>query len=449
MHRCIEQCLNLDRDLKKVLQQTDSTMKRIKVMDIELSSPIGGIQGLDDHEFILVLVRLHGVPIGYVKVPATGGVCSPDLLIKGIIQSHGQAVVSHQLEDCLATTGSGRGFELRGLSDAVHPVYQGPTPRVTVAVCTRDRTAYVGKCLDSLRLLDYPNVDLLVVNNSPSSNDTERLVKERYPDFRYFFEPRPGLNWARNRAITEARGEIIAFTDDDVLVDPGWVKGLVSAFAENPCVMAVTGLVVPYELETEAQILFESRGGFGRGFVRKCFQGDPEAGRQLATIFGDTGKFGTGANMAFRKALFDEIGFFDPALDVGTLTHGGGDLEMFFRVVKHGYALVYEPSAMVRHRHRREYSELRTQLNGWGAGFFSYLIRGFLSYPDERLGFIKIVMRTLGWHVFRLIKSILTPCEFPRDLMVADLNGSLSSLFRYRRAQRTADNIRATHGPLV
>ena len=424
-------------------------MKRTKVMDIELSSPIEGIQGLDDYEFILVLVRLHGVPIGYVQVPATNGFCSRDVLIKAIMEKHGQTIIPHQLEDCPATTGTEGGFELSDLSDAVHPVYQGPAPRVTVAVCTRDRTAYVGKCLDSLRFLDYPNIDLLVVDNSPSSNDTERLVKERYPDFRYLFEPRPGLNWARNRAITEAQGKIIAFTDDDVLVDPGWVNGLVSAFAQNPCVMAVTGLVVPYELETEAQVLFESRGGFGRGFVRKCYQGDAEPGRKLANIFGDTGKFGTGANMAFRKALFDEIGFFDPALDVGTFTHGGGDLEIFFRVVKHGYALVYEPSAIVRHRHRREYSQLRTQLNGWGAGFFSYLTRGFLSYPDERLSFIKIGIRTLGWHVFRLIRSILTPWEFPSDLIVAELNGSISSLFRYRRAQGTADNIRAIHGPLV
>ena len=63
--------------------------------------------------------------------------------------------------------------------------------------------------------------------------------------------------------------------------------------------------------------------------------------------------------MAYRKSVFDQIGFFDPALDVGTVTNGGGDLEMFFRVLKHGYTLVYEPKAIIRHRHRREYADLK------------------------------------------------------------------------------------------
>ena len=66
---------------------------------------------------------------------------------------------------------------------------------------------------------------------------------------------------ARNRAILEAKGEIIAYTDDDVVADPGWIKALATVFAEDPDVMAVTGLVVPFELETEAQVLFERDGG--------------------------------------------------------------------------------------------------------------------------------------------------------------------------------------------
>ena len=76
-------------------------------------------------------------------------------------------------------------------------------------------------------------------------------------------------------------------------------------------------------------------------------------GERAATQHGGAGMFGTGANMAYRRSLFDKIGYFDPALDVGTATNGGGDLEMFFRVLKEGYVLVYEPRAVVRHRHRR------------------------------------------------------------------------------------------------
>ena len=88
--------------------------------------------------------------------------------------------------------------------------------------------------------------------------------------------------------------------------------------------------------------------------------------------------------MAYRHSLFARIGGFDPALDVGTVTNGGGDLEMFFRVLKEGYTLVYEPAALVRHRHRRDYAQLREQITNNGVGFYAYLVRSALHYRDER-----------------------------------------------------------------
>ena len=108
------------------------------------------------------------------------------------------------------------------------------------------------------------------------------------------------------------------------MVDPGWIKALAALFAEHSEVMLVTGLVVPYELETEAQVLFEQYGGFGRGFERKWVRVDRE--RDGPFKYYATGQFGTGANMAYRRCVFEQIGDFDPALDVGTVTNGGGDL---------------------------------------------------------------------------------------------------------------------------
>src|SRR3954453_20674871 len=130
--------------------------------------------------------------------------------------------------------------------------------------------------------------------------------------------------------------------------------------------MAVTGLVLPYELETAAQLQFEEYGGVGRGVVRRVYPVDQAHGERAVAEHGGTGKFGTGANMAFRKSVFEEIGLFDPALDVGTVTNGGGDLDMFFRVVRAGHTLAYEPAALVWHRHRRTYRELREQLTNNG-----------------------------------------------------------------------------------
>jgi O-antigen biosynthesis protein len=422
-------------------------LSRIKVIDIDLDRPLTDIEGLDGYADLQGLVRLHHTPIGYVKVAVTGGRCAATILRAAIIEQHSWAIIRHLLADALVTP-LRDGVGLIDWPNAPHPAYSGPLPLVTVAVCTRDRTAQLAGCLDSLGRLDYPALDVLVVDNAPSDPATARLVGERYPQVRYVCEPRPGLNWARNRAIAEARGEIIAYTDDDVVVDPGWVRALAQVFARHPEVMAVTGLVVPYELETEAQILFERYGGFGRGFERKWYRADGQSGGRLAEYL-RAGRFGTGANMAYRHSLFARIGGFDPALDVGTVTNGGGDLEMFFRVLQEGQALVYEPSALVRHRHRRDYAQLRRQITDFGVGFYAYLVRSALAYPAQRFAIVRFGLWWL-WrrHVRRLLISLIRPTMFPRALLLAELCGSFIGLVRYQRARRTAAEIAQTFGPI-
>lgn len=314
-------------------------------------------------------------------------------------------------------------------------------------MCTRNRSTQLQECLESLATLDYPAhlLDILVVDNAPNDASTRDLVL-RFERIRYVCEPRPGLDWARNRAISEARGEIIAFTDDDVSVDPSWGSRIASAFAEEPHAMCVTGLVVPDELDTRAQILFEQYGGFGRGFTRQVYRAHP--GDRTARRYGGSGRFGTGANMAFRRVFFEAHGMFDPALDVGTPANGGGDLEMFFRVLKERHALVYEPSAMVRHRHRRDYGALRTQLANNGMGFYSYLMRTARAYPDERLAIARLASWWLWWwNIRRMMRALFNPRAFPIELILAELKGSLLGLRRYRAARRHAADVLRRFGP--
>jgi hypothetical protein len=146
--------------------------------------------------------------------------------------------------------------------------------------------------------------------------------------------------------------------------------------------------------------------------------------------------------MAYRRSVFADIGPFDPALDVGTVTNGGGDLEMFFRVLQAGHALAYEPSAVVRHRHRRDYAQLRRQITDFGIGFYAYLVRTGMAYPQLRFVISRLAF---GWlwrrNVRRLLASLWQPWPFPRDLIVAELWGSLHGLGRYLKARRTADAI--------
>ncbi|PSB20017.1 glycosyl transferase family 2 [filamentous cyanobacterium CCP2] len=416
----------------------------IKVIDVELSRPIQTIKGLEGYMGLQGLVRLHGVPIGYVKAPITNGYCSAQTLSKLILEEHSWKIIHELIKNGLASPQRPEEFTIENLLDVPPPPCPEPLPLVTVAVCTRDRTDDLARCLDAIVQLDYPHLDLLVVDNAPSDDATQQLVQTQYPQVRYVREPRPGLDWARNRANIEAYGEIIAYTDDDVVVDRGWVKALAKVFAENPEVMAVTGLIVPYELETEAQILFEMKDGFGKGFERKWYrvcQGDKMPWWLVAAV-----GLGTGANMAYRRCVFDQIDGFDPALDVGTVTNGAGDLEMFFRVIKEGYTLVYEPSAMVWHRHRRDYQKLRTQLTNNGS-VYSYFVRTAMAYPDERLCVLRLGLSWIwSWHLRRLINSLMSPSRFPRDLIWAEMWGCLIGLTRYQKACKIANEIAETHG---
>lgn len=297
-------------------------MNRIKVLSLELGDPIDDINGLDGYSSLRALLRWHTEPVGYIDVPLRQGMCSATTLKAAIARTQSykllQTVTRDELDSIINPAPPADDPD-NGTSDSSHRL------SVSVAVCTRDRADQLRDCLASLRTLVHPDIEILVVDNAPSTNQTRDLVQEEFPEFHYVLEPRPGLDWARNRAISAASGDILAYTDDDVIVDPQWVGGLMRVFEADANVTAVTGLVAPYELETDAQIMFENYGGFGRGFQRTWYRSAPGYERRATQYIG-AGRFGTGANMAFRRSVFNRIGLFDPALDVGTVTNGGGDL---------------------------------------------------------------------------------------------------------------------------
>ena len=420
--------------------------KPIKVIDVELSRPLPNLEGLERYETLQALVRLHGIPFGYVYLPLSEGRGDAVALSQIIVDKYSGEIVRHLINCGLAAQPYPEALQIEDLVEFQPPVYPGPFPLVTVVVCTRDRPADLRICLDALSQLDYPNLEILVIDNAPTNDSAESLVREQYPNIRYICEKRPGLSWARNRSIVEAKGEIIAWTDDDVIVDPGWVTALVKVYNEEPEVMAVNGLVVPYELETEPQILFERHGGFGRGFKRKSWQVQDN---KVSWHLLGAGQYGTGANMSLRRSVFSHIGNFNVALGAGTVTNGCEDLEMFFRVVKEGFGLVYEPSALVRHRHRREYAQLRSQLANDGIGLYSYFTWGVTNNPQQRFSFLRLA---LWWFIYGnlipLWVSLKHPTRFPRDLVLAELRGCFSGLTRYQKACKIAAEIENSFGAL-
>jgi hypothetical protein len=281
-------------------------------------------------------------------------------------------------------------------------------------------------------------MELLVIDNAPAGDGVQQLLSASYPSVRYVRELRPGLNWARNRAILEAGNEILAFVDDDVVVEPEWLRALATVFAQHPDVMVVTGLVIPHELESEAQVLFEQHGGLGRGFARRWVR---VARGETLTRAGNVTTFGTGANMAFRRAIFDRVGGFDPALDAGTIAAAGGDTEIFLRLLKAGSTLVYEPAAVVRHRHRREYSALRAQLINWSIGVHAALTATMLRYPEERVALTAFMARLLLLYYPRKLAQAMTGSAVRADLVSREYGAAFVGLFRYPAARRDAISV--------
>jgi GT2 family glycosyltransferase len=425
-----------------------NSCRPVRIVDIDLTSPPRDLPSTIGYRAVRATIRAHGIPVGEICVPASEA--ADEAAIRRLaVDRLSWPILRQLLRDAVGAGGGTRPADADDLLHRRPGAGGGEAPAVSVAVCTRDREADLELCLAALDCLDPPADEILVIDNAPRT-DASREVVARHPRARYVCEPTPGLDWARNRAIGEARGDVIAYTDDDVLVDPSWVGALKRAFAEAPDAAAVTGLVLPAELETRAQQLFEEYGGFGRGFIRRVFRVDERHGERAVAEHGGTGKFGTGANMAFRRSIFAAIGLFDPALDVGTVTNGGGDLDIFFRILREGHTLVYEPAALVRHRHRRDHAALVAQIGNNGIGFYSYLCRNMLARREDRGDWLWLgVWWFWTWNIRRAVLSILQPGRFQRDLSMAELVGALRGLFRYRRARRNAIALNPTATPLV
>jgi glycosyltransferase involved in cell wall biosynthesis len=310
---------------------------------------------------------------------------------------------------------------------------------ISAVVCTRNRSENLDGCLAALALQSHPSYEVIVVDNAPS-DDRGRAVAERH-SVRYVVESTPGLDWARNRGVAEARSPLVAFTDDDARPDPDWLAVLAAGFAADE-VGAVTGFVAPAELETRAQALFEDvYGGMGKGFTLRIFSC---RGR---TMTFQPEIYGVGCNMAFRRTLLEEMGGFDPALDTGTPTGGGGELDAFQRLIERGGAIVYRPDAVVRHAHRRMMPGLRRQLYDNGRGYCAVLCAAFLRARGlDRLRVTRTVWRWLTqWHLRRIGRRLLGRERLPLRLLLSELGGALAGPFFFAVSKRRARRLGEEH----
>jgi GT2 family glycosyltransferase len=425
------------------------------VLDVDVAGPLPAIPGYREGRRVMaawILVRAFTEPLGQsiVDVPAEG-VSAAELAAR-IEREYGTAI-----RERVAAAGGdpSRGVPVDGVRITTTPPYLArratvlaDAPEITVVVCTREHPEPLRLTLESLVTQEYPAYRILVVDNAPRTDATARVVRsfaDRGVDVEYLVEPRPGLSRARNAAVAAAPGEILAFTDDDVVADRYWLAEVARGFADVPAADVVTGLILPAELETPAQVWFEEYGGHskGRGFTPAVFRRRPGSSYLEPTLGAarqhhlyPLPPFGAGANMVFRPGVIEAIGGFDEALGAGTPAMGSEDTHALLRVLHDGGTIAYRPSALVRHYHRRDLAGLAKQLTGYGTGLtaaYVGLLRQDPSMVGSLLSLVPTALRDLRAGSVR--ESGLSE-SFPRELLGLNRSGLLRGPLAYLRGRR-------------
>jgi GT2 family glycosyltransferase len=297
---------------------------------------------------------------------------------------------------------------------------------VSVIICTRDGPEDLARCLNSLPRQSYPVREVIVVDNGSKDGRTRDTALAAGAV--YLRENRAGLSFARNAGVQRAVSEIVAFTDDDVVLHADWLARLIAAF-DVPEVGAVTGLVLPGELATEAQLHFESYWSFGQGYDRQDFT--PGAFRDNIGTVMPAWKIGAGASMAIRREVFERAGGFDVRLGAGQ-SGCSEDSEFWYRLIANGYICRYEPASVAFHFHRRTMEALGSQIYYYMRG---HCVALFVQY--QRTGVRANLSRAIYWmpryYAVRLLKAMRRRNRFEYQFLGKEIAGYFGGVIFFLR----------------
>lgn len=320
---------------------------------------------------------------------------------------------------------------------------------LTIVVCATGQSQNLRRCLQALLQHSIhvagsdQQAQILVVDSAPIDEHNHKVCQE-FPSVRYELEQRPGMNFARNRAIEEVRGELLAYIDQDVQVDRGWLSALLNTISENPDASAYSGQVLPVEIESDAQLQFEQDGGFRLGFKSQLFE--------LASRHGflypcDAGRIGSGVNAVFRRSILRQLWGFDEALNAGDDLPGGGASDLFYRLLRAGHSIAYDPGILVFHDHPRDMDELAVHYRDVrGKSSIAAAVKNFRTDHQNR----PRLTLYLGWwfssRSWRLLKSVAGKYPVTPGILAGELVGGLSGLFgAYGRSCRRVREIKRQH----
>jgi glycosyltransferase involved in cell wall biosynthesis len=419
----------------------------VAVEEVELGLPLRGIparvQAGQRMRRARVLVRLHTIPLGYVDLDIGDEGVNPSALAEALWAALGPRINAHLRDDGLAAV---HALGTDGVGACAAPACARrrvaalvAAPPASIVLCTRDRAQLLARALRSLEDLDYPHVEIIVVDGS-ADDQTARLVRDEFPGVHYLNVGSNGKCVALNRGIAAAAGSVVAFTDDDVVADRNWLAALVAGLQCSERVACATGLVAPLALDTPAQIWFEESGAFTEGFDRRLLDmSNAPPGTMLPYA---TGRIGAGVSMAWRASALRELGGFDVAMD--TLTPpwpprarhatAGEDLAAFFDALVAGYQIVFEPGSIVYHEHRRDTDALLRQMYWHGIGLGAYLARCVVRRPGRLPHFVRLVPRGLRWGFAPgSPRNRQKSPDFPSQLTRVERRGIMHGPFAYAR----------------
>jgi glycosyltransferase involved in cell wall biosynthesis len=216
------------------------------------------------------------------------------------------------------------------------------TPMVSVVICAYNAERTMRPCLESLRKLDYPNYEVVIVDDG--SRDRTAEISMDFPEFRLIRQPNKGLSVARNVGMQAARGDLIAYTDSDCVVDPHWLTFMVRAMVESGFDGCGGPNYAPHE----------------EGRVEGCVAASPGAPCHVLTGE-DRAEHLAGCNMVFSKSALLAVGGFDPQFNAA-----GDDVDICWRMLESAFRLGFCPSAFVWHFRRNTVKAYYGQQRGYG-----------------------------------------------------------------------------------
>jgi len=301
----------------------------------EASAAVPGAPG--DGPFLLIL-SYRGTVVGEIFVPENGGSSREGLLRR----------LPPEIRDRVATRRLGTDFAraTRGACPPDKPAV--PAPPVTVVVTTRDRPDSLRLCLGNVFAQGGEIGEVVVADCSVDARPAQAVCRDY--SVRHLAEPGAGLARARNRGLAEATSDLVAFVEDDCMLEAGWFQGIEEPFGD-PLLAAVTGYVGPLVLHRREQWLFDAREAPGRRYELRRLGGLGASSYDIRY-----------RSAVFRRSALREVGLFAEDLPAASSMGAGLDTELTYRLFRSGYSILIDPSRIAWHRHPADAAALERSL---------------------------------------------------------------------------------------